>query len=175
MIENNEVAVSKKESFGEILVQFIKFGIVGVSNTIVSGVIYFVFNQVLFPGVWLLASVISWLLSVLWAFMLQNVFVFKEDKTEEHRIWWKTLMKTYTAYAFTGLFLNNVLLFFWVNIIDLAQYCGPVISFFDRINVGFLGDPITFSSNMGWVLNMIVSIPLNFVINKFWAYRQKKQ
>lgn len=173
MSDNQENAAGKKEGFIAILIQFIKFGIVGVSNTIVSGFIYFLFNQVLFPGVWLLASIVSWVISVLWAFLLQNIFVFKEDANGEHRVWWKTLIKTYTAYAFTGLFLSNVLLFVWVNVIDIAQYCGPIITFFARMNIGFLGDPSTFSSNMGWFLNMIVSIPLNFIINKFWAYRQK--
>ena len=70
---NNEE--KQKESLKSIFIQFIKFGLVGVSNTIVSGGIYFLFNQVLFPGVWFLASVVSWVISVLWAFMLQNMFV----------------------------------------------------------------------------------------------------
>ena len=82
-------------------------------------------------------------------------------------------MKTYTTYAFTGLVLSNVLLFLWVNVIDIGQYCGALIDFFARIHIGFLGDRATFSSNMGWFINMIVTIPLNFIINKFWAYRQK--
>lgn len=174
MDNNQQVKEEKqKESFKSIFIQFIKFGLVGVSNTIVSGLIYFLFNQVFFPGIWLLASIVSWVISVFWAFMLQNVFVFKEDQNAEHRVWWKTLLKTYTAYAFTGLFLSNILLFLWVNVIDIAQYCEPIIAFFARIHIVFLGDKATFSSNMGWFLNMIVSIPLNFIINKFWAYRQK--
>ena len=166
MDNNQQVKEEKqKESFKSIFIQFIKFGLVGVSNTIVSGLIYFLFNQVFFPGIWLLASIVSWVISVFWAFMLQNVFVFKEDQNAEHRVWWKTLLKTYTAYAFTGLFLSNILLFLWVNVIDIAQYCEPIIAFFARIHIGFLGDKATFSSNMGWFLN--------FIINKFWAYRQK--
>lgn len=174
MNENEEMTTSGKESLGSVVIQFLKFGLVGVSNTIVSGVIYFLFNQVLFPGVYLLASIVSWVVSVLWAFLLQNVFVFKEKDDAEHRVWWQTLMKTYMAYAFTGLFLNNLLLILWVRVINIAQYCGPIISFFAGIHIGFLGDPATFSANMGWFMNMIVSIPLNFIINKFWAYRQKK-
>ncbi len=169
-----EQSVKQKESLKSIFIQFIKFGLVGVSNTIVSGVIYFMFNQVFLPGVWIVASVVSWVISVLWAFLLQNMLVFKEDEHAQHRVWWQTLLKTYTAYAFTGLFLNNILLLLWVNVIDIAQYCGPIIAFFAKLHLKFLGDPATFSSNMGWFLNMMVSIPLNFIINKFWAYRQKK-
>lgn len=164
---------NKKEGFLDVFIQFIKFGLVGVSNTIVSGVIYFLLNTVILPGVWIVASVVSWVISVLWAYFMQNIFVFKEDKNKEHRVWWQTLIKTYMTYAFTGLILNNILLFLWVNVIDIAQYSGVIISFFARIHIGFLGDAATFSSNMGWFINMIISIPLNFLINKFWAYRQK--
>lgn len=43
---------NKKEDFLDVFIQFIKFGLVGVSNTIVSGVIYFLLNTVILPGVW---------------------------------------------------------------------------------------------------------------------------
>lgn len=164
---------NKKEGFLAVFIQFIKFGLVGVSNTIVSGVIYFLLNTVILPGVWIVASVVSWVVSVLWAYFMQNIFVFREDKNKEHRVWWQTLIKTYMTYAFTGLILNNILLLLWVNVIDIAQYSEAIIDFFARIHIGFLGDAATFSSNMGWFINMIISIPLNFLINKFWAYRQK--
>lgn len=121
---------NKKEGFLDVFIQFIKFGLVGVSNTIVSGVIYFLLNTVILPGVWIVASVVSWVISVLWAYFMQNIFVFKEDKNKEHRVWWQTLIKTYMTYAFTGLILNNILLFLWVNVIDIAQYSGAIISFF---------------------------------------------
>lgn len=120
---------NKKEGFLDVFIQFIKFGLVGVSNTIVSGVIYFLLNTVILPGVWIVASVVSWVISVLWAYFMQNIFVFKEDKNKEHRVWWQTLIKTYMTYAFTGLILNNILLFLWVNVIDIAQYSGAIISF----------------------------------------------
>lgn len=173
MIKDGVKYMQKKESFKDVFIQFIKFGLVGVSNTVISGVIYFVLNTVILPGVWIVASVVSWIISVLWAFFMQNIFVFKEDENKEHRVWWQTLIKTYMTYAFTGLIMNNILLFLWVNVIDIAQYSGWLIDFFARIHIGFLGEPATFSSNMGWFLNMIISIPLNFIINKFWAYRQK--
>ena len=173
-MDSNQVKEVKKEGKKDILIQFLKFGLVGVTNTIVSGVLYFLFNSVLFPGVWIVASVVSWVVSVLWAYMLQNVFVFKEEDDKEHRVWWQTLLKTYMAYAFTGLFLNNVLLLLWVNVIDIGQYCGPIMEFFGRLNIRVFSDPSTISGNVGWLLNMVVSIPLNFIINKFWAYRQKK-
>ena len=158
-----------------LFIQFLKFGLVGISNTLVSGVIYFLMNELWFPGKWFAASLVSWVISVLNAYLWQNIFVFKEDETKKHRVWWQTLFKTYMSYAFTGLFLNNVLLWLWTDVIDIAQFCGHIIDFFANIHIGFLGNPETFSSNMGWFINMMISIPLNFIINKCWAYRQKEK
>ena len=134
---------NKKEGFLDVFIQFIKFGLVGVSNTIVSGVIYFLLNTVILPGVWIVASVVSWVISVLWAYFMQNIFVFKEDRNKEHRVWWQTLIKTYMTYAFTGLILNNILLFLWVNVIDIAQYSGAIISFFARNKLLSLNSPLS--------------------------------
>lgn len=159
----------------EVLVQFIKFGLVGVTNTCVSWVVYFIFNTFLFPGVWIIGSVVSWIVSVLWAYFLQNVFVFREDKTKQKRVWWQTLIKTYISYAFTGLFLNNLLLLFWTEGIDVSSHFGWLINMLKGMNLTAVADYLSVSSNLGWFLNMLVSIPLNFVINKFWAYRQKKK
>lgn len=137
---------NKKEGFLDVFIQFIKFGLVGVSNTIVSGVIYFLLNTVILPGVWIVASVVSWVISVLWAYFMQNIFVFKEDKNKEHRVWWQTLIKTYMTYAFTGLILNNILLFLWVNVIDIAQYSGAIISFLQEYILDSLGMQLHFQA-----------------------------
>ena len=115
--------------------QIIRFGLVGISNTIVSYVIYAVAFAL--TDNYFLANVLSWLLSVLHAYIWQNVFVFKEDKNVQKRVWWKVLLKTYAG---IGIVLTDR---------ELSGYLGPV-------------------------LNMFVTIPVNFVMNKFWAYRQKE-
>ena len=139
----------------EGFLQFVKFALVGVTNTIVSYIInaatLFILDKLgLFPNTDIyIGNTVAFILSVLWAFMLSNKFVFKEDESKEKRVWWKTLIKTYLAYAFTGLGLSNIISYVGVNIFHLSKYIPPLI-------------------------NLVVAVPINFVLNKFWAYGQKK-
>lgn len=133
------------------VLQFVKFGIVGVSNTIISYVLYVVsllaFQNVgIFPQIdYLLAQIIAFVLSVLWSFYWNNKMVFVLENGKERSIW-KALIKTYISYSFTGLFLNSILLILWVQLFHISEFIAPII-------------------------NLLVSVPLNFLINKFWAFK----
>lgn len=133
--------------------EFIKFGLVGVSNTIVSYCLYALSLQIflklnLFPSTdYIIANIISFLLSVLWSFYLNNKYVFKLDEGE-HRSIWKALLKTYVSYGFTGIILNNILLVLWVRVIGINKMLAPII-------------------------NLIINIPINFFMNKLWAFGKK--
>ncbi len=135
----------------EMAMQFVKFGIVGLSNTIISYVIYvggLIFLQYfgIFSKVdYLVAQIVAFILSVLWSFYWNNKMVFVLEKGKERSLW-KALVKTYISYSFTGLFLNSILLVFWVQICNISEFIAPII-------------------------NLLVSVPLNFVINKFWAFK----
>lgn len=137
----------------EALVQFVKFGIVGVSNTVISYVLYtgslLLMRQFsLFPQVdYLLAQIVAFVLSVLWSFYWNNKMVFTLNDGEERSII-KSLIKTYISYSFTGLFLNSILLILWVQVIGISEFIAPII-------------------------NLLVSVPINFLINKFWAFKKK--
>lgn len=140
------------ETFQGIM-QFVKFGIVGVSNTLISYFIYLgtlvCMNKMNPTGTYnyLVASVVSFILSVLWSFYWNNKYVFTQSENEERSLW-KTLMKTYISYSFTGLFLNNILLVVWVQLLHVSEVIAPLV-------------------------NLLISVPLNFLINKFWAFRTK--
>lgn len=133
--------------------EFIKFGLVGVSNTIVSYCLYALSLQIflklnLFSSTdYIIANIISFLLSVLWSFYWNNKYVFKLDEGE-HRSIWKALLKTYVSYGFTGIILNNILLVLWVRVIGINKMLAPII-------------------------NLIINIPINFFINKLWAFGKK--
>ena len=52
----------------------------------------------------------------------------------------------YVSYAFTSLFLSEVLLLLWVECLGINEYVAPV-------------------------LNLLVTVPLNFFIQKYWAFK----
>ncbi len=128
------------------LIQFVKFGIVGLSNTLISYVVYVA--GVRFGMHYLLASILGFVISVLNSFYWNNKYVFGQGKEERNLL--KTLLKTFMAYAFTGLVPANILLYIWVDILGISEYLGPLI-------------------------NLVVTVPLNFVINKLWAFRGGKR
>lgn len=159
------------------VIQFIKFGLVGVSNTLVNYLVYVIF--VALGAHYAVANLFGFLISVLNAYFWGSRFVFKEDETKEKRIWWQVLLKTYASYAF-GFVLNTLLLVLWIDIVNIGQYFGFVGSIIGWAS-GFLTflpesmTPTEISEIIGPILNMFVTIPINFIINKFWAYRQKNK
>ena len=131
----------------EKIIQFIKFCVVGASNFIVLYVVYAV--VIFLGGSWLWGSLLGFVLSVLNAFFWNNRYVFKVEENEE-RLWWKTLIKTYISYAFSGVLIANALLFLWNNVIGIPELLGPVI-------------------------NLAVTTPINYLMNKFWTFRTNRK
>ena len=124
-------------------IQFIMFGIVGFSNTAIS---YCVYAILTYLGVqYLVASIIAFIVSVLNSFFWNNKLVFKKTENEIRNTWW-SLIKTFISYASTGLILNNVILVILVEKIGVSKYIAPIFS-------------------------LVVTIPLNFIINKCWSFR----
>lgn len=135
--------LENKEKIRNTIKQFIKFGMVGGINTVLSYIItnlgYYVFN--LHEQV---ANIIAFVITVFISFMLNNIFVFKENKQE--RNWLKTLLKVYASYSITGLFLTAILLFVEEQIIGIPHYIATL-------------------------MNLVLTIPVNFILNKIWAFK----
>lgn len=126
--------------------QFVQFGIVGLSNTLISYVTYLVLCA--FGMNYLVASVIGFCVSVVNSFYWNNKYVFKEEEGESRSVI-RAFIKTFLSYAGTGLVLANILLFIWVDGLSIPQWLAPII-------------------------NLFVTIPLNFILNKLWAFKTKK-
>ena len=138
-IIKKDLTDKKRQTFKE----FLQFGLVGVSNTIISYLLYVVtLLLVSKSGVkfdYIIANIVSWLLSVLWSFYWNNKFVFKKEEGEKRNIW---------AALFTGLILNNILSVLWVSVLHISKMLAPII-------------------------NLVISIPINFFMNKLWAFGKK--
>lgn len=148
--------ITKKELTPEIeqgVMEFVKFGIVGLSNTLISYLIYLVVLNVLdkyellIKFDYFIANIVAFVLSVLWSFYWNNKYVFKVEDGKERNVF-LALIKTYMSYAFTGLLLNNVLAYVWIDVLGINKNVAPLIT-------------------------LIISVPINFVINKLWAFKSK--
>ena len=133
------------------LVQFIKFGIVGVSNTLVSYLLNLLCLVLLdkydVAYDYVIANTVAFVLSVLWSFYWNERFVFteKQDSYQSNRL--VRLLKMYLSYGFTGIILNNVLSFLWISVLGISKVIAPLI-------------------------NSAVGVPINYVINKKWTFEE---
>ena len=131
----------------ESLIQFIKFGIVGVSNTLLGLFIYYIF-------VWInkewyqLGNVMGWLISVAWSCYWNNKYVFTQKQNSKEQ-WLKRLMKSYVSYGSTFLF-TVFLLHAEIEWWHWSEKISPIA-------------------------NLLITIPLNFILNKFWTFKKEKE
>lgn len=132
------------EDFWNLCKQFIGFAVVGVVNFLVNYVTYAFFLYLRCN--YHVANIAAFIVSVFNSFYWNNKFVFKQGE-DGKRSWWRTLLKTYVSYAFSGLFLTEILLYVEINIMGLPEIAGPAI-------------------------NLFITTPINFVLNKFWAFQE---
>ena len=123
------------------LLQFVRFGLVGIINNLICYVTYLMLIAL---GMhYTPANIIGFSVSVINSYYWNNKYVFS---TENKRIWWKTFLKTYISYAGTGIIFSNILLILWIEVLHIPEFIAPI-------------------------LNLIITIPINYLINKLWAYK----
>lgn len=144
MSEETVVEKSKMQTLIEYIKQFISFGLIGGLNTILSLGIYWL--VVYLGGHYLLANAIAFAITVFISYVLNNIFTFKGEGKAEWSL--RTLFKVYVSYSITGLFLTSILLWVWTDCLGINENVAPII-------------------------NLFFTIPLNFLLNKFWAYKKK--
>lgn len=152
------------------LLQFVKFGMVGVTSTIIQYGIemlcyYLLFQNATFEGaVGLLGrlgiavsgeqvkvvvvTAMAFVVSVTNSFTLNSHFVFRSETKQTAGQIAKAYGKTVLCYASTGIVLAPLL----------------------KLWMGGFGIPYWAAS----LLSLIVTIPLNFILNKFWAFSGRK-
>ncbi len=138
------------------LIQFVKFGIVGMSNTAISYGIDMFRYYVLFAHVsWpenakiLIAATLAFILSVTNSYYWNNRYVFGsgERKTAVQHL--AAYLRAVMCYALTGLLIGPALKL-WLNGRGMQYWLSSIAC-------------------------LVVTIPLNFVMNKFWAFRSSNK
>jgi len=141
-----KLGITDRQSILLIIKQFTKFGLVGISNTLISLGTYY---ALLALGVfYILANIIAFFVSVCNAYFWNSRYVFRkagdsDEKAKSGEA--KPFMKTVTAYGFSFL-LSTALLFLMVDIIGISEWIAPLITF-------------------------CITIPTNFLLIKNWALK----
>ena len=126
--------------------QFIKFGLVGVSNTLVSWACYYFFLWI-DESLYLIGGIVGTVVSIANAFFWNDKYVFKSDNNDwQSKL--KRLGRTYISYGGTSL-LGMVLLWVEVNCFNISKVIAPPI-------------------------NLAITVPLNFLINKYWTFSGRR-
>lgn len=136
----------RKEGLKSTVLQFIKFGIVGVSNTLISLAVYYVCVNV-FHLHHQVANFLGFVVGVVNSYFWNSRYVFKLGRRRtlsEHLV---TFGKTVAGYGLTSYLLGAALLWLWVDVLHISENIAPLI-------------------------NLCFTVPLNFLVNKFWAFRK---
>lgn len=105
-------------------------------------VLLVVYNAFLKLGInYQISYVIGFIVSVLNAYFWNNRYVFKNSTST----FFRKLIKVYASYIITYI-LSAFLLYIWTKIVGVPEEIAPVI-------------------------NIIITTPINFLLNKLWAFR----
>ena len=139
----HKLGVENREDLKKLVVQFVKFGLVGLSNTLVSWACYYFFLWI-DEDLYMVGSVVGTVVSIANAFFWNDRFVFKGGQND-WRSKLKRLGKTYVSYG--GPTLLSIFLL-WLEVqLGVSKTIAPIV-------------------------NLIITIPLNFLINKFWTFKK---
>lgn len=131
--------------------QFIRFCIVGISNTLLGYIIYIISMVVLssfhYRFDYLVSNIISFIISVFWSFYFNQKFVF-QLKTNRLFDTFLSLLRCYSSYTISCVLLYNIVAFLLVEICVFNKYIVPIIC-------------------------LTIAIPLNFILNKYWTFKEK--
>ncbi len=151
----------------KVFVQFIKFGLVGLSNTLLSYITQIICYYILFKNTSfqeiivllqnfgiasdaesiriIITTTIAFFVGVTNSFFWNSRYVFTSGTKDKRKP--KTYIKTIICYGITGLIISPYL----------------------KIILGKSGFPFWIST----LLSLVITVPLNFILNKFWTYKDR--
>ncbi len=125
--------------------QFIRFCLVGVSNTLLS---YIIYVGCIYIGIhYILANAIGFFVSVLNAYYWSNRYVFVKQEGDQRNHFY-ALLKTYITYGSSELLIASMLLYLFVEMCGINEYFAQLLC-------------------------LIVTVPMNFLLNKYWSFAKE--
>jgi putative flippase GtrA len=94
---------------------------------------------------YIISNIISYFAGVINSFYWNKKYVFDNDSSDLRSLF-SSFSKLLASSAFTGLIINNMLLYFWVSVLGISSIFGPL-------------------------LNLLVTYPLNYILSKYWAFK----
>lgn len=141
--------------------QFIKFGIVGVINTVSSWIFYY---SLLFLGVhYIISTTIAYILSSIIGFTLNKIWVFKSKNKVS-----SSLLKYIVTYGSSYL-LNVGVMYLLVDIIGISDKIAPLLVLFVTV-------PYNYVFSKLWVFKKKKEVPKEFKNHTFTicAYKESE-
>lgn len=124
--------------------QFIKFSVVGVSNTLISLGVYWLCFYV-FHWHYQVCNLLAFVISVTNAYYWNQRYVFAKEGKRTFQAHLRAYGKAFLSYGSTYL-LSVALLSLWIEVLHVNEGIAPLI-------------------------NLIITIPANYLLNRFWAFR----
>ena len=118
------------EKYIGLLKQFIKFGIVGVSNTLVALAVYYAL--VYLSVHYILANVAGFIVGTLNSYYWNNKYVF--NHTGGHL---RAITKMFACYAFTFV-LSSGLLILQIEYFEISEYIAPLVNIPITVVINFV-------------------------------------
>lgn len=147
----SKLGIRDRESFWKLFWQFFKFGIVGLSNTAISYSIDMLCYYVILPQVsWpdeikiVVSNALAFAVSVTNSYYWNNRYVFGAGEGKTLRQHLSAYLRTVLCYGITGLLIGPAFKL-WLNGRGVRYWLSSVCC-------------------------LVITIPLNFVMNKYWAF-----
>lgn len=127
-----KLGIKNRQDFMTFALQFMKFGLVGLINTAVQLLVYYL---LLYLGAnHYFANFIGFLCSVGNSYLWNSLWVFSKEKTEAKK---KSIVKFFSIYLFTFL-LSNIFLFLFVDYWGVSDKIAPLLIVCINTPINFL-------------------------------------
>lgn len=111
--------------------QFIKFGFVGMSNTLISFAIYY--GLIYLNVNYMVANAFGYSISSIWGYILNKKWVF--NKNMEKTL--PSIIKYYTIYG-SSFLVNLVCMYIFVEILNISTIVAPILTMVITIPYNFI-------------------------------------